>query len=212
MAPRNPRGRPRYGDVLTPAEWRVVEAVRHGLTNPQIAARQGVSLDAVKYHVSNSLLKLGLTSRAELKRWDGVRHDSVLRRRDPAMVETARLGPLAQIGRHVADIDAAKTWYRDVLGLELLYDFPGMAFFRLGETRLYLQQSQKVAGESILYFRVDDIHGAHRRLEARGVGFINAPHMLYRHPDGTEDWMAEFRDNEDRPMALMCHARATVEA
>jgi hypothetical protein len=34
------------------------------------------------------------------------------------------------------------------------------------------------------------------------VVFFNAPHLIYRHPDGTEDWMAEFRDNEDRPLAL----------
>jgi len=36
--------------------------------------------------------------------------------------------------------------------------------------------------------------------------------VFFLHPDGTEDWMAEFRDNEDQPMALMCHARAAVEA
>jgi len=212
MAGRNPRGRPKYGDVLTPAEWRVAEAVRHGLSNPQIAKRQGVSLDAVKFHVSNTLLKLGLSGRAELKRWDGVRQDSALKRRDPAMAEPARLGPLAQIARHVGDLEATKAWYRDVLGLELLYAFPGMAFFRLGEVRLYLQQADKASSESILYFRVEDIHAAHRQLEGRGVAFVNAPHLLYRHPDGTEEWMAEFRDNEGQPMALMCQARAAVEA
>ena len=32
------RGRPPHDDQLTPAEWRVVEAVRHGLSNPEIAA------------------------------------------------------------------------------------------------------------------------------------------------------------------------------
>jgi DNA-binding CsgD family transcriptional regulator/catechol 2,3-dioxygenase-like lactoylglutathione lyase family enzyme len=212
MAPRNPRGRPRYGDVLTPAEWRVVEAVRHGLTNPQIARRQGVSLDAVKFHVSNSLLKLGLAGRAELKRWDGVRHDSALKQKDPSMAEPVKLGPLAQIARHVVDLETTKAWYRDVLGLELLYAFPGMAFFGLGEVRLYLQQADKASAESILYFRVDDIRSAHSQLAARGVGFINAPHMLYRHPDGTEEWMAEFRDNEGQPMALMCQIRAVVDA
>ena len=212
MANRNPRGRPKHGDVLTPAEWRVAEAVRHGLTNPQIAARLGVGLDAVKYHVSNTLLKLGLTSRAELKRWDGVRRDSALKRKDPAMTEPAQLGPLAQIGRHVADLERAKAWHRDVLGLELLYAFPGMAFFRLGETRLYLQQADKAGADSILYFRVDDIHAAHRQLEGRGVAFLNAPHMIHRHADGTEEWMAEFRDSEGQPMALMCQARATAEA
>ena len=212
MADRNPRGRPKSSDVLTPAEWRVAEAVRHGLSNPQIAKRQGVSRDAVKFHVSNTLLKLGLSSRAELKRWDGVRRDSALKRKDPAMTEPVRLGPLAQIARHVGDLEATKAWYRDVLGLELLYAFPGMAFFQLGETRLYLQQADKLAAESILYFRVEDIHAAHRQLESRGVDFVNAPHMLYRHPDGAEEWMAEFRDNEGQPMALMCQVRATADA
>ena len=41
-------GRPPFDDVLTPAEWRVCESVRHGLTNPEIARRLGVSVDAVK--------------------------------------------------------------------------------------------------------------------------------------------------------------------
>ena len=42
------RGRPPHADILTPAEWRVAEAVRHGLSNPEIAAGQGTSF-AVKY-------------------------------------------------------------------------------------------------------------------------------------------------------------------
>jgi catechol 2,3-dioxygenase-like lactoylglutathione lyase family enzyme len=206
MTIAKPRGRPPHADVLTPAEWRVVDAV------PQIAKRQGVTLDAVKYHVANALQKLGLPSRAQLKRWDGVRGDSALKRRTSDMSSPQRLGPLAQIARNVADIEAAKAWYGETLGLELLYAFPGMAFFRLGETRLYLQQGEKAAAESCLYFRVDDIHLAHAQLEGRGVGFINAPHMLYRHPDGTEEWMAEFRDLEGRPLALMCQVRAAVVA
>src|SRR6266478_4706634 len=107
MPPRNPRGRPPHDDVLTPAEWRVVEAVRHGLSNPQIARRQSVSLDAVKYHVANALQKLGLASRAELRRWDGVRGDSVLKGRTPDMTKL-KLGPLAQVARTVPDIEHAK--------------------------------------------------------------------------------------------------------
>ena len=138
------RGRPPHADVLTPAEWRVVEAVRHGMTNPQIARRQGVSLDAVKYHMANALPKLGLSTRAELRLWDGVRGDSPLKTKRSAVVvvEDVRLGPLAQIARTVADLEAAKAWYGDVLGLELLYAFPGMAFFRLGDVRLYLYRKR----------------------------------------------------------------------
>ncbi|THD60447.1 VOC family protein [Phenylobacterium sp.] len=206
MTARRSRGRPPHADVLTPAEWRVVEAVRHGMSNPQIARRQGVSLDAVKFHVANALLKLGLPTRAELRRWDGVWSGSALQREPTEGAGDVTVGPLAQIARTVADIEAAKAWYREILGLDLLYAFPGMAFFRLGETRLYLQETAKAAGESILYFRVEDIHAACRELEARGVRFVSAPHMIYRHPDGAEDWMAVFRDNEDRPLALMRHA------
>jgi len=213
MATPRSRGRPPHADVLTPAEWRVVEAVRHGLTNPQIAKRQGVSLDAVKYHVANALLKLGLASRAELRRWDGVRGDSPLntKRKTAMPMEDVHLGPLAQIARSVADIEAAKAWYGEVLGLALLYAFPGMAFFRLGETRLYLQQAEKVLGESILYFRVGDIHAAHAALSARGAEFVNAPHVVHRHPDGTEEWMAELRDHAGQPLAIMAQAKPAAE-
>ncbi len=212
MTTRRPRGRPPHADVLTPAEWRVVEAVRHGMSNPQIARRQGVSLDAVKFHVANALTKLGLASRAELRRWDGVRGDSALKRRKTTMPADLKLGPLAQIARTVPDIDAAKAWYGETLGLDLIYAFPGMAFFRLGDVRLYLQQGDKGGPESVLYFRVDDIHGAHAALSGRGVAFVNAPHMIYRDPSGVETWLAEFRDPQGRPLALTCDVRAMAPA
>jgi catechol 2,3-dioxygenase-like lactoylglutathione lyase family enzyme len=122
------------------------------------------------------------------------------------------LGRLAQISRTVPHMEAAKAWYGQTLGLELLYAFPGMAFFRMGDVRLYLHESDKPVADSILYFSVEDIHAAHAELTRRGVEFMNAPHLLYRHPDGTEDWMAEFRDNEGRPLALMCQARAMAQA
>ena len=51
-------GRPPHPDLLTPAEWRVLEELRGGRTNAEIAVRLGVSPDAVKYHVSNMLAKL----------------------------------------------------------------------------------------------------------------------------------------------------------
>ena len=211
MAPKRPRGRPPFADVLTPAEWRVVEAVRHGMSNPQIAKRQGVSLDAVKFHVANALLKLGLPSRVALRRWDGVRAGSALQHQGKEFAMDAGCVGLAQICRTTADLEAAKRFYSETLGLRLLYAFPGMAFFQLGDTRLYLQQLDNAAPESILYLRVGDIHAAHAGLAAKGVDFFNAPHMLHRHADGTEEWMAEFRDNEGRPLALMCQAKAVAE-
>ena len=66
---RNRGGRPRHPDVLTPAEWRVLEALRDGGTNAAIGARLGLRLDTVKYHISNMLAKLELRDRRELAAW-----------------------------------------------------------------------------------------------------------------------------------------------
>ena len=66
---RNRLGRPPHPDILTPAEWRVLEALREGGTNAEIGARLGLAPDTVKYRVSNMLAKLGLRNRRELAAW-----------------------------------------------------------------------------------------------------------------------------------------------
>jgi hypothetical protein len=57
------------------------------------------------------------------------------------------------------------------------------------------------------------IYAATPTVQARSLAILSiTSHMSYRRPDGTEEWMAEFRDNEGRPPAPMCQARAAVEA
>lgn len=63
------RGRPPHPDVLTPRQWEVLALVREGLTNEEIALRLGISGDGVKFHVSEILGKLGVSSRNEAARW-----------------------------------------------------------------------------------------------------------------------------------------------
>jgi DNA-binding CsgD family transcriptional regulator/catechol 2,3-dioxygenase-like lactoylglutathione lyase family enzyme len=208
MSESRKRGRPPHDDILTPAEWRVVEAVRHGMGNREIARRRGVSADAVKYHLSNVLQKLGLPNRLALRRWAGVARTSALAKRKTQMDDALTLGPLAQIARTVKDIEAARRWYGEVLGLKHLYSFGAMAFFDCGGVRLYLTaEAGAPASESILYFRVSDIHAAQKALEAKGVAFLSAPHLIHRHADGTEEWLAVFKDNEDRPLGLMAQVK-----
>ena len=50
------------------------------------------------------------------------------------------LGPVGQIHISVTDIDTSVAFYRDVLGIPLLFQVPGMpmAFFVSGDVRLYL--------------------------------------------------------------------------
>jgi DNA-binding CsgD family transcriptional regulator/catechol 2,3-dioxygenase-like lactoylglutathione lyase family enzyme len=209
MSEHRPRGRPPHNDVLTPAEWRVAEFVRHGLANRAIAARMSISTDAVKFHVANILSKLGLPDRQELRHWTGIRRGAALAAQSQDAEGEFVMGPIGQISRQVRDIEAARRWYGEVLGLTHLYSFGDLAFFDCGGVRLFLSQTEQAGdGESILYFRVDDIRLSHTALESAGVEFLNAPHMVHRHEDGTEEWMAFFKDNEGRPLAIMSQVRS----
>ena len=102
---RNRGGRPRHPDVLTPAEWRVLDALREGGTNAEIASRLGLSLDTVKTHISNMLAKLELRDRRALAAW---RPDAERRRLGGVLALPAALWsvgrPLAWAGAGVATL------------------------------------------------------------------------------------------------------------
>ncbi|MBF6600338.1 MAG: response regulator transcription factor [Dehalococcoidia bacterium] len=65
------RGRPPHPDVLTPRQWEVLELVREGRSNGEIGRALGISRDGAKFHVSEILTKLGVTSRDEAAEWRG---------------------------------------------------------------------------------------------------------------------------------------------
>lgn len=124
------------------------------------------------------------------------------------MTAPLQLGPIGQISRSVKDIKQAEAWYGQVLGLPHLYTYGTLAFFDCGGVRLFLSQVESAPpAESILYMRVDDIQKAYQELQDRGVEFSNAPHMIHRHADGTEEWMAFFKDPEGRPLAIMSQVK-----
>jgi len=120
----------------------------------------------------------------------------------------AGLGRIGQISRTVTDIDAAEAWYRDVLGLAHLYTFGSLAFFDCDGTRLMLSAGEATqADQYILYFAVPDIMAAHAALAGRGAVFEREPHMIHRHADGTEEWMAFLKDNEGRFIGIMSQVK-----
>ena len=206
--PARTRGRPPHPDVLTPAEWRTVHAVQHGMSNRQIAKLRGISLDAVKYHIANAIAKSGVADRKALRDWFRAPGHSALNQEERTVDSILQLGPIGQVSRSVRNIGEAEQWYGRVLGLRHLYTFGKLAFFDLGGTRLYLQESESPGPESILYLRVPDIRAAHEELASRGVVFTGAPHMIHKHGDGTEEWMAFFKDPEGRALALMSQVKA----
>ena len=202
------RGRPRHPDVLTPAEWAVLDMLRHGMTQREIARRRGVSLDAIKYHVENIGGKLGVPGTAALRHWPGYPTSSPLskQRSRPMPATDIVLGPLGQVSLFARDIARAERFYRDTLGLPHLFTFGDLAFFDASGTRIYIHAKPEAEWKpsSVLYFEVGDIRAAYAALEAKGVHTTGAPHLIHRHADsGVEEWMAFFEDSEGNTLAIM---------
>jgi catechol 2,3-dioxygenase-like lactoylglutathione lyase family enzyme len=113
---------------------------------------------------------------------------------------------LAQVTNVVHDIDRAVKFHRDTLGLPLLFQAPpSLAFFQLGSVRLMLSPPENAAQDhpgSVLYLRVKDIEGMHRRLVGKGVTFEGTPHRVHAAAD-YDLWMAFFHDPDNNPLALM---------
>lgn len=117
---------------------------------------------------------------------------------------------IGQIAVIIHDLDRAVAFYRDALGLRLLFQVPPkMAFFDCGGVRLMLSLPEEPEFDhpsSVLYFKVDDIQGTHQALRDRGVSFLREPHFLVRMHDH-ELWMAFFKDTEGNTLALMSEVR-----
>ena len=121
---------------------------------------------------------------------------------------TFGLSAIEQIAVNVKDIDRAVAFYRDRLGMKLLFSAPpNLAFFDCDGIRLMLSPAPKPEFDhpsSIIYFKVDDIQEAHATLAERGVEFVEKPTFVA--DMGSYDlWLASFRDSENNLLALMGH-------
>jgi len=113
---------------------------------------------------------------------------------------------IGQLMIPVEDFDRGVAFYRDVLGLPLLFSAPPrMAFFMCGEVRVLvgvMPAGERTPRGSGIYFKVDDIRRTASSLKARGVAFLSEPHLVHRTPV-SELWLAEFSDPDGNRMTLM---------
>jgi methylmalonyl-CoA/ethylmalonyl-CoA epimerase len=112
------------------------------------------------------------------------------------------LSTIGQIELASRDIPRSVGFYRDKLGIRLLFQAPGVAFFDCDGIRLMLGLAQNPSS-SILYFKVNDIESAAAELRIRGVEFERDPHLVAKMP-GHDLWFAFFRDPDGNRLALMC--------
>ena len=112
---------------------------------------------------------------------------------------------IGQISINVQDLQRATAFYRDVLGLPLLFTVPNLAFFDCGGVRLMLGPAESPEFDhpsSILYFRVPDLNAAYQRLVELGAKIFAPPRLIAPMP--THDlWMAAFHDSEGNSHQLM---------
>lgn len=115
------------------------------------------------------------------------------------------LGHIEQIAIPVRDLSRATAFYRDRLGMKLLFEVPPqLAFFDCDGVRLALSISSDPMYDppgSIVYYRVADIEAAHAELEGQSVEFLQGPHKVAE-LDDVEVWMAFFEDTEGNTLAI----------
>ncbi len=124
-----------------------------------------------------------------------------------------QLNEIAQIALTVSDLARARTFYKDVLGMQFLFDAGTMSFFQCGSVRLMIGASDRSVDPAgtILYFRVPQIHDAHTSLNAKGVAFVQEPHLVAR-MKSHDLWLAFFKDPAGNTLALMSEEARKEEA
>jgi methylmalonyl-CoA/ethylmalonyl-CoA epimerase len=113
--------------------------------------------------------------------------------------------PLTQVGLSVRDLDRARDFYRDVLGLQLLFETNNMLFFQLAGLRLMVGlafDAAKPIGGSILYFDAPDFDAVVGGLESKGVTFLSDAQVLQR-TDTHELKLRSFFDPDGNGLALL---------
>lgn len=111
---------------------------------------------------------------------------------------------LVQVALTVRDLERSRNFYRDTLGLPLLFEAGSMMFFDLVGIRLLLgtENPAGAPGGSVLYFDAPDIDTLGPALEAKGVTFLG-PAQVVQRTDTHELKIRAFRDPDGNVLELM---------
>jgi methylmalonyl-CoA/ethylmalonyl-CoA epimerase len=115
------------------------------------------------------------------------------------------LNSIAQIALTTQNLTGAVAFYRDTLGLKLMFEVPGMAFFDVGGTRLMLGEnrlSEKLQNNTYVYFDAGDWYETEAALERRGLKF-DRPADIVQRTEGKEHAIRFFRDPDGNALAIM---------
>jgi|GEM_PF-699527 catechol 2,3-dioxygenase-like lactoylglutathione lyase family enzyme len=162
--------------------------VARGLTNPQIGTELGISLDGAKYHVSELLGRLSLSTRREIaEQMEHIEEESVMKAR------------MVTILLNVEDVSRSMAFYRDRLGFNVLHEWKHGnrvtgASFELFGVRLMVNEPGNVDStkrrnrpayeDAVLYFTVENVDLLHGQLD-NSDGIIGE---IWNHDYGMRDF------------------------
>ncbi|ANP47069.1 VOC family protein [Candidatus Viadribacter manganicus] len=112
---------------------------------------------------------------------------------------------ICQVALASTDPGALVAFYRDTLGLPVLFEASGMTFFQSGATRLMVggaHPGQQIGGDTVLYFEPRDWSAAESALEGKGIAFLHPAQKLQEAP-GRELMLRAFKDPDGHTLAIM---------
>ena len=122
------------------------------------------------------------------------------------MANNSIISAIGQIAIAVTDLQQSLAFYRDKLGLPVLFEVPpNMAFLTCGEVRIMLTKLQgdpKDHKTSVIYYKVADLSSAVEQIKLSGINFIQEPQMTAKMPDH-ELWQGFIRDPDDNLIGIM---------
>ena len=122
------------------------------------------------------------------------------------MSDETEIQGIGQIAIAVSDIKKAVEFYKNKLGLTLLFEVPsGMAFFECGGIRLMVTEQNgdlKDHKTSVIYYHVSNIKQTAKSMIESGVSFTKDPHMAVKMADH-ELWIGFLRDPDENLIGIM---------
>lgn len=112
---------------------------------------------------------------------------------------------LVQVAFTCRDLDRSRSFYRDTLGLSLMFEAGNMLFFQLEGLRLMVGKEENPGspiGGAVIYFDAPDIDLLGAALEAKGVIFARPAETVQR--TATHELkLRAFHDPDGNAIALM---------
>jgi catechol 2,3-dioxygenase-like lactoylglutathione lyase family enzyme len=120
---------------------------------------------------------------------------------------------LVQVALTCRDLDRARRFYRDTLGLPLMFEAGHMLFFDIGGQRLMVGLPEKpdrpIGGSTYIYFDAPDLPLLTAALKAKGVEMTGNTETLQR-TDTHELKLQFFKDPDGNEIGLMGMVAKTV--